>query len=521
MPPGGVVSHNHSSGFRKLYLLAVLVVSTAVLVAVPGRLVAQPVPPDTPGATATDEDVLPPLPDLLEPDPTLPSFDDSSPATTAAIEASSQGRQPLAATTFSPQLAASFSMIGDFFGRGATEVTVGDFYGIAVHHTIASGSAFADNDLHLITLDPGIGGAVFVGGPAGLVPGSFFLPSSAPPLPGVVDGLTLNSLPNGTYTAVETGDTTDVYDNPANPNPSIPDATIYNVFQTTTLLVPGLSIADFVGRVRIQDNNAALPRDRIIFDYNFFHNVPLTRDGVDVSRFTPGIEKTFWDGMASVEVRVPMAVTLSSDATLGTAPDASRYEFGNVVVIPKVLLTSNRNAAIAAGIGISLPTANDVTVFNAVGQPLLGVTNESVHLVPYVAMTYAPANGRYFSQVFVTVDVDANGNSVAANLTGNGLQNVSVWNDQTLLSASGSVGRYLYRNTSRSGRLRSLACSLEVHYTGTMEDAETISAGAFRLGNPHSNLSLLNGTVGSARPDLQHHGDGRVFGSAHLERSCL
>src|SRR5690606_16802252 len=152
---------------------------------------------------------------------------------------------------------------------------------------IASGSAFAHNDLHIIDAASFSPKTVWVGGPAGLVPGSFLEPSKAPPLAAVEEGLTLNGV-TGNYVAVLTNETTNVYDNPANPSPSIPDAPVYNVFQTTTIELPGPNVADIVGRVRLQDNHSALPVDRVFFDYNYFHNAIFTGNGVDVNRFEPG-----------------------------------------------------------------------------------------------------------------------------------------------------------------------------------------------------------------------------------------
>ena len=468
----------------------------------------------SPEVIVTDQ--LPPLPPALRQPPT--SFPGrplvpipnqlTDPRSPQGSEPSGRGATPIlppastpfqqfARTSFSMQLERSFSMIGDFFGRPASSVTVGEFCGTAIQHTIASGSAFADDDLHILMIDDASGKTVFVGGPAGLVPGSFLEPSSAPPLPSVVTDLTLNGTTTSEITAVKTSGTIDVFDDPADLNPSISSAEVYNIYKTTTLLVPGPNIGDIVGRVRIQDNNSALPRDRFIFDYNFFYNVPLASNGVNVNRFVPGIEKTFMDGMGSVEIRVPMAITLTSDFVTDRPADRSEYEFGNVVIAPKILLTSNRESALAAGIGIAVPTADDIVVYGAGGDRLLKISNESVHLIPYLAYAYAPQRSQFFSQAFLTLDVDTNGNPVEANMLGTGLERIGVWNDQTLLSASGSVGQYLYQNNSRRSTLKALAWSAELHYITTVNDADTVTAQPFLLGDSSADLSLLNGTVGA------------------------
>ena len=99
-------------------------------------------------------------------------------------------------------------------------------------------------------------------------------------------------------------------------------------------------------------------------------------------------------------------------------------------------------------------------------------------------------------QTFLTLDVDTNGNPVNADVGTGSLQQVGVWNDQSLLSASATFGKYLYQNNSRSSRVKSFSLLSELHYTGTVSNSDTVNAGPFLLGNPDRNLSILNGTFG-------------------------
>ena len=140
----------------------------------------------------------------------------------------------------------------------------------------------------------------------------------------------------------------------------------------------------------MQDNNNAMPTDRIFLDYNYYHNVPFTANGIDVNRFTPGAEKTFLNGMGSVEVRVPMAVSFNSNQYLGVPTDTSEPEFGNLTFIPKILLTSNDQMALAVGMGITVPTADNLNVYGRGGPRILSVKNDSVHLIPFLAYLYTP-----------------------------------------------------------------------------------------------------------------------------------
>ena len=101
-----------------------------------------------------------------------------------------------------------------------------------------------------------------------------------------------------------------------------------------------------------------MPRDRVYFRYNHFQaatEVDIFSDSpmgshshLNIDRFTFGLEKTFFNGQASVEVRVPFSRELNSNidisdiqGVLSNIPlEDYALEFGNVSVIGKVLLWS-------------------------------------------------------------------------------------------------------------------------------------------------------------------------------------
>ncbi|MEN1680653.1 MAG: hypothetical protein AAGJ46_13775 [Planctomycetota bacterium] len=260
------------------------------------------------------------------------------------------------------------------------------------------------------------------------------------------------------------------------------------------MIVPSPSAGDVVGRVRLQDNNSPIPRDRIYFDYSFFHNVPFTPTGVSVNRFSPGFEKTFWDGIGSIDVRAPMAATFSTDVVADGATAVDKYEFGNIAVSTKLLLVSTERLAIAAGMGVSLPTADDLRISMMDGTELVTVNNDSVHLLPYVAAIYA--NEKSYVQSFLTFDFDTNGSGVDANTSGSGLERIGTWNDQHLVSLSTGYGRWLFINSDPYARLQRLTATAELHYTQTMNDSDVVSSGIYQVGTANDNLSLVNATIG-------------------------
>ena len=94
-------------------------------------------------------------------------------------------------------------------------------------------------------------------------------------------------------------------------------------FQHVFVNVPTPTGGGVVGQTRISDDNSPLPRDRVLFNYDYFDGTPLTPNGLDVHRMEAGFEKTFFDGWTSVELRLPFASSLSSDIAsdgVGTQP---------------------------------------------------------------------------------------------------------------------------------------------------------------------------------------------------------
>ena len=269
---------------------------------------------------------------------------------------------------------------------------------------------------------------------------------------------------------------------------------LYGIYEM--YLIPNPSAAELIGRVRLQDNNSAMPQDRWFVGYDNFQNVPLTSNGVTVNRVEPGFEKTFFNGNTSIEVRVPMAMTVNSVFVADGPPDTSNFEFGDVAIAPKLLLEGG-DLCTAVGCGISFPTADDLEVNRSDDTRLLRANNESVHLVPYVAFYMPPIHSNFFGHVFITGDFEANGSSVSGNVNGTGLEHIGTWNSQNLGSINAAIGSWLYRGNVRNCQpSHGLAWATELHYTKTLNDSDFIQEGNFRVGSPDEKISILDATIG-------------------------
>ncbi len=258
--------------------------------------------------------------------------------------------------------------------------------------------------------------------------------------------------------------------------------------------VPSPGGGGAVGRVKIAENTSPIPRDRVYFNYSLFHNVPFNSSDPDVNRYTPGFEKTFWNGRGSVELRVPFASTLDSNLTAGEISNGSNTEFGDATGIVKLLLWNNDNWALAGGLGVNAPTADDVVVSLPDGRPLIAIDNDAFHLQPFLGVLWTPSD-RFFSQGFVQADVDIDGNPVWADLRGQGLERLGRLKDSTLMIADLGIGYWMYRgNGERS--VTGLAPVAELHYNRSLEDQSVLRQGGIAIGNTGQDVNVLNTTVG-------------------------
>lgn len=266
--------------------------------------------------------------------------------------------------------------------------------------------------------------------------------------------------------------------NSTNPNPEIRA-------QEKDIFIPSPGTGA-IGRMKIAENTSPLPRDRVFFNYSFFENVPLVVGGTNVQRFTPGIEKTFFDRRASIEFKTPMALTLGSDQDLAFPAVVDHFEFGNVQATLKFVLSESTNSAFTGGFAVNVPTADDSRQLKN-GTATI-VKNEAVHLMPYFGGIYAPDNG-FFVQGFVQVDLDLNGNPVY--LAGN---ERGIYQDQTLLFLDLGMGYWMYQEEVGWYGITGIAPTVELHYNRTLQDADVIAG--IDVGSSANSIELLTGVVG-------------------------
>lgn len=273
------------------------------------------------------------------------------------------------------------------------------------------------------------------------------------------------------------------------------------------------SPGEVIGRLKIGNNGSPLPHDRVFLNYSDFQDVPLFPGGVNVRRIVPGAERTFFDGRMSLQIRVPIALTLDTDIEADGITDTSKSELGDVAVTLKHLLHRSETYALSAGLTVTAPTAQDVRIVLSDGTELLEVENEAVHIMPFIGGLYTP-NERCFAQWFLQGDFDASGNPVRTNNFIAGFADAGTFHDAAYLYFDMSLGFWVYRNPPEIRRtfsdgvqhfhiqskgplhLTGVAPMVEFHYNRTLGGTDSLSTPWLQVGREQGSLEFWNFVLG-------------------------
>jgi hypothetical protein len=254
-----------------------------------------------------------------------------------------------------------------------------------------------------------------------------------------------------------------------------------------------LPLAAGCRRVKIAENDSAVPQDRIFYMYNHFQDSlqadvvpspiysPRTERSLSVDRYTFGFEKTFFDGNWSAEMRMPIAGTTNFETpVINPGMGVEGGCVGNLAVIVKRSIYRSCSTAVAVGMGVDTPTGSDVDGFVSITPTptftYFTMHNDAVHLLPFVGFVHAPTD-EFFWQGFLQVDVPLNGNRIdyegVRSQVVRSSGELGTLNEQSLMYLDLSGGYWVYRNQCSPG-LTGLATLVEVHYTTTMQDTDVV-----------------------------------------------
>lgn len=262
-----------------------------------------------------------------------------------------------------------------------------------------------------------------------------------------------------------------------------------HIFTPAAVLV-NIPAGGAVGREKIAENNSPQPRSRFFWNYNYYNNV---LGGInDVNRNSFGFEQPLSGGTYSVAMRFPFASTLDSDQVVN-APVARATQFGDIAIIGKALLWENDDFLASAGLGLTLPTADNSRVFDANGAQIMELDHRSVRLMPYLGAMQGYESGWYW-QSFVQLDIAANGDSLAVDMTGTNLQQIGVLQEPTVLFVDFGAGRWIMGSPGSGSP--AVAATAELHYATTLQDADAINAAGVVITNTINRYDVLNLTLG-------------------------
>ncbi len=272
-------------------------------------------------------------------------------------------------------------------------------------------------------------------------------------------------------------------------------------------LTPGVaggnvSIAGGDRRFKVAENQSPVPADRFYYTYHYFDNALHAIDGlgnhrqVNFERYTLGIEKTLFRGLMSVEVRVPFGHGLESDLFGAPAAGLTGTELGNLVVVAKGCLLRRPGWTTSAGLGVSVPTADDARQIDSDGFLHSEIKNESVHLQPFISWIWTPTD-RCFVEAFSSLDLDVNGYDVYMDNNRGSMERVGTYDDQMLSMFDLKFGYWLYRDPCGSAWISGIIPTVELHSTTTLENYDDLeSPGDEVIFDPLNEWYNLNLTFG-------------------------
>jgi hypothetical protein len=221
---------------------------------------------------------------------------------------------------------------------------------------------------------------------------------------------------------------------------------------------------------KMADNQSPRPLDRVYAVFNFFNDLNtrnLTAPGlhdVKIYREYFGVEKTFFGGNASVNLRLPV----NSITAQGTGPGVASGStaVGDLSILTKFALWQNRSTGdiISAGLGIGTPTGPS----SFAGASFAKAANPPF-IQPFVG--FIKTFGNFYAQGFSAIDVPFDTRVVTI-----------YYNDLGM--------GYFFRSADPDAFLSGVAPSMEVH-VNTPLNHRNVSAN-----DPTATFDIVNLTFG-------------------------
>lgn len=299
----------------------------------------------------------------------------------------------------------------------------------------------------------------------------------------------------------------------------------------TIVTTTGTVVRDFGGyRTKISENNKPIPQHRVYFQFNHFHNALGSSEEARIvemedfsseaeyeifgderrfrsslNRYTLGMERTFFDGLCSLEVRIPLQGSqtfIGPDILHPPGPDfaVENGAFGDLSFVTKRLIRQTDSWAVGGGLGISVPTGPDAEGFIKMAgeEAFFRMKNRAVYLTPFVGVVCSP-HPMFFYEGFLEVNIPTTGNPVFVETASLGSVETGILNEPAWLSVDIAGGMWLYTGAP-DAFITAVASLAELHYTTTLADADEFaldhSGNDFKFSAGDRRTDVLNLTVG-------------------------
>jgi len=212
---------------------------------------------------------------------------------------------------------------------------------------------------------------------------------------------------------------------------------------------------------KMANNESPRPQNRVFFNFNYFNDVEgrVNRQlGSDIGTEkvymeTFGFEKTFLDGNASLEMRLPLnTLTASGSRTPGLGGNFT--DIGNLTVVFKGVLWADNLTGnlISGGLAVTVPTGPN----SFAGSGATVGTFQDTVLQPYLG--YIWTRGNFFFHGFSALDIPTDPNDV------------------TLLYNDLGVGYFLKREPGGARFVTAVAPTFEVHVNDPLDHRGSIAS---------------------------------------------
>jgi hypothetical protein len=227
---------------------------------------------------------------------------------------------------------------------------------------------------------------------------------------------------------------------------------------------------------KIADNQSPRPQDRVFISFNYYNDLNYetnTRLGapirdMQVYREVFGFEKTFFDGNASIGLRMPLnsltAVSPLRGFGLGTT------SVGNLDIFTKVILWQDTQTGSLVSGGLAVTTPTGPTPF--AGAPRSVVGFQDAQIQPFLGFIWN--RGRFYAQGFDSVSVATDPNDV------------------TMYYSDLGFGYAAYTSRDSRAWLKAIVPTFETHVNVPLNHR-----GALRFNDPAGTADMVDLTFGT------------------------